>query len=113
MIRINTFTKLAIGLGIASIIFSTSVLPGMCFGSLAIIFAYLSKGTDLKLNSITKVAVHLGLIGVIASIGIGANIVYRYKTDSNYRAELNKEFEKVYGKDINTYFDEYIDSFGL
>lgn len=107
----NTFSKFSIVLGVCSLILASSVMFGVVTGGMAIIFAVLSKGKELKMEKTSKIGMYVGLVGMLASIAVAANTVYMYKTDARYRKEINDEFEKAYGKTINEYIDDLYNSY--
>lgn len=85
-----------------SILSCAFVYTGLIFGSLAIIFALLSKGGLTKLNSRAKAAIFIGTIGIMISIGIASYSVYHVLTQyGSFEAYFQYYFESR-GIDINT-----------
>lgn len=52
-------------MGILGLVMSCCVYPAIIFGSLAIIFALLSRGGEMHTNSYAKAGLVLGIIGII------------------------------------------------
>ena len=55
-------------MGIFGLIMSCCIYPAMIFGSLAIIFALLSRGGEMHTNSYAKAGLILGIIAIICGI---------------------------------------------
>lgn len=55
-------------MGIFGLIMSCCIYPSMIFGSLAIIFALLSRGGEMHTNSYAKAGLILGIIAIICGI---------------------------------------------
>lgn len=55
-------------MGILGLIMSCCIYPAMIFGSLAIIFALLSRGGEMHTNSYAKAGLILGIIAIICGI---------------------------------------------
>lgn len=82
--------------------FQTVIFPYF-FGSLAIIFAILSKGSSFKMTSLAKTAVTLSVSGIILITAFVGFKIYKFYTDEEYFAESNAAFEKVYGMTFEEY----------
>ncbi len=101
IIRLNGFSVAAIILaGVSILTFMTIIIP-IFTGSLAVLFAILSKGKDLKMNRIAKRAAIFGAAaacGAVLSFGVN---YYKIMTDPDlreqYQTELNSTFERMYG----------------
>ena len=65
---INIYEKVSFGLGIASILTCSIIYLSFITGSLAILFAILSKGGNMKFGSKAKVGFILAIIGFILTI---------------------------------------------
>ncbi len=55
-------------LGIAGLVLSCCIYPAIIFGSLAIIFALLSRGGEMTTNGFGKAGLILGVIAIICGI---------------------------------------------
>ncbi|MFG6383706.1 MAG: DUF4190 domain-containing protein [Lachnospiraceae bacterium] len=55
-------------LGILGLIMSCCIYPAIIFGSLAIIFALLSRGGEMNTNGYAKAGLILGIIGIVFGI---------------------------------------------
>lgn len=101
--RNNTFAILSLIFGILTFFTLLTVVFPFVFGSLAIIFAILSKGSSLKMDSMAKTAVTVALSGIILITAMTGATAYRLVTDEEYRAEVNSEFERIYGFTLEEY----------
>ena len=55
-------------MGILGLVMSCCIYPPIIFGSLAIIFALLSRGGEMHMNSYAKAGLILGIIAIICGI---------------------------------------------
>ncbi|TGY96669.1 DUF4190 domain-containing protein [Petralouisia muris] len=55
-------------MGILGLVMSCCVYPAIVFGSLAIIFALLSRGGEMHTNGYAKAGLILGIIGIVCGI---------------------------------------------
>lgn len=55
-------------MGIIGLVMSCCVYPAIIFGSLAIIFALLSRGGEMTTNGYAKAGLILGIIGIVCGI---------------------------------------------
>ena len=63
-------------MGILGLAMGCCVYPPVIFGSLAILFALLSKGGELHMNSYGKAGLALGILGIICGILIFTDYVF-------------------------------------
>lgn len=103
--RNNTFTILSLIFGILTFFSLLTVILPFIFGSLAIIFAILSKGSSLKMEPLAKTAVTLSVSGIILITALAGGTTYRLITDEEYRANVSAEFEKINGFTLEEYTD--------
>ncbi len=103
--RNNTFTLLALIFGSLTFLSFVTVIFPFFFGSLAVIFAILSKGGSFKMNSLAKIAVTLSLSGMVLVTAFAGSTAYMLITDEDYRAEVNAEFERINGITMEEYAD--------
>lgn len=55
-------------MGILGLVMSCCIYPAIIFGSLAIIFALLSRGGEMTMNGYAKAGMILGIIGIVFGI---------------------------------------------
>lgn len=103
--RSNTFSTLALIFGGLTFFFFGTVIFPFFFGSLAIIFAILSKGSSFKMNPPAKIAVALSLSGMLLVTAYTGSTAYRLITDEEYRNEISAEFERINGITLEEYVD--------
>ncbi len=103
--RNNTFTIFSMIFGILTVFSFQTVIFPYFFGSLAIIFAILSKGSSFKMTSLAKTAVTLSVSGIIMITAFEGFKIYKFYTDEEYFAESNAAFEKVYGITLEEYIN--------
>lgn len=101
--RNNTFAILSVVFGILTFFTIPTVVFPFILGSLAIIFAILSKGSSLRMDSITKTATAVALSGIVLTTALTGAKAYRLVTDEEYRAEVSSEFERINGFTLEEY----------
>lgn len=105
----NPFATAALVLGILSLLsISTIIVPVFC-GSLAILFAILSKGKNRTMESIAGYGVFSGLGALLLTLFISATSVWMYFYNEDYRNELNSTFEEIYGITFEQYTEEMLE----
>lgn len=101
----KTFEIAAFVFGGIAILSVTTMFISIFAGSLAVIFAILSKGSNTKMPAKGKVGFLIGIFSIIASFVLIAGTIYLVFFNQEYRNVINKEYEAVYG----ITFDEYLD----
>lgn len=104
VLKLNIYSILAFGCGILAALSISTIFISISLGSLAVIFAVLSKGYDKKMNRVSLNGFWLGLAAIIFSIVIIFSNIYLYIYDDAYRGKFNDLYEELYG----TSFDEYL-----
>ena len=103
VIRLNMFSVMAVIFAMLAVL---TVLIGflpLFFGSMAIIFAVLSKGGDLRMNSLAKSSVIGSILAMIAGAAILVSAYNSLKNDPMVREAADKMMMDSYG----VTFDEY------
>ncbi len=101
----NSMTVLAL---IFAVIAALTILTGLFpvfFGSLAILFAILSKGSNLKMDSSGKISITIATLSMILGIVLTGVTMYKVTYDPEMKNMVNDAFEQVYGVS----FDEYME----
>lgn len=101
----NTFATVAIALGIISILSLTSIIFPLILGSLAIIFAILSKGSNLKMSKNGFIGFTTGITSIVGSIIFTAVTIYMILFNQDYRDYMNEQYKSR----IGVTFDEYVE----
>lgn len=87
---------------------SECFLPlSMVFASLAILFAVLSKGKQLKMHSFAKMSVGIAVFSLIFGTSILAFSIWMVFTIPAERERFNQTYEQMYG----ITFDEALEEF--
>lgn len=101
----NSMTILALIFAIiAALTILTGIIP-IFFGSLAILFAVLSKGSNLKMDSSGKISTAIATVSMILGITITGVTMYEMTYDPEMKSMMNDTFEQMYGVS----FDEYME----
>lgn len=79
----------------------------MVFASLAILFAVLSKGKQLKMHSFAKTSVGIAIFSMVFSVSILAYSIWIVFTVPSERERFNQTYEQMYG----ITFDEALEEF--
>ena len=91
---------------ILAIVAALSILTGIFpifFGSLAILFAILGKGNNIRMDKGGRITTAIATVSVIAGLIVTGSTIYEIKYDPEARKALNTTFEQMYG----VTFDEY------
>ncbi|HAL03313.1 MAG TPA: hypothetical protein DCP07_08135 [Lachnospiraceae bacterium] len=107
----NSFINPAIAFGALALLFSTSILGGLVFGSLAVIFAALSKDGTAKTDSKAKIAISLGLFAIVLAVVSLISNINAYINDPVYRKNVDDIFMQTYGMTASDLFKELKKSF--
>ena len=90
------------GLAVISVL---TCLGPVFFGSLAILFAILSKGGERKLKGSMIGSILVSFLSMVAGIAILAVTIHALKTDPKVKAQADQSFELMYGVDYDTFMD--------
>ena len=88
-----------------ALISTLTCLGPIFFGSLAILFAILSKGGDKKLNGTVVGSIVVSFLSMVAGIAILIATMHAIKTDPIVRAQVDQSFEMMYGVDYDTFMN--------
>lgn len=103
--RTNLFETLSMVLGIAALVSCTCFYGSYILGALAILFALLSRGGQMKMSSKAKLGLIVGIAAIILSTVMTISAVYiaieEYGSIENYLREycdmLGLDFEQEFG----------------
>ncbi|MBQ8663862.1 MAG: hypothetical protein IJ471_08385 [Eubacterium sp.] len=109
------FAIAALICGIFGCIFMCSVIAGVFFGSLGIIFALLARGDSQKLNPPYRAGFILCIIAIVASVLIGLasihNMITTYGSIGNaidaFMQTLNETSRQMYGITLDEMMEMY------
>lgn len=79
----------------------------MVFASLAILFAVLSKGKQLKMHSFAKMSVGLAIFSMVFSASILAFSIWTVFTVPSERERFNQTYKQMYGTTFDEAFEEF------
>ena len=99
-------------LAIASSVLMTVIFPYI-FGSMAIFFAYLSKGKTGTKSVYANIAIISSIIIMVANTLLMGISVYTVFTDEKLREEFNETYEKMYGQSFDEVLKEYETMYNL
>ena len=101
----NSMTVLALILAIiAALTILTGIFP-IFFGSLAILFAILAKGSNLKMDNSGKISTAIATLSIVLGLVITGVTMYEITYDPEMKNVFNATFEQMYGVS----FDEYME----
>lgn len=99
----NPFFAASICCGVFAILTISALVPSIFFGSFAIIFAILSKGKEPHFTKGNGMSLILGIASVTISLVCIFIPVYKYNTDSEYHATVNKEYQDIMGISLDDF----------
>ena len=101
----NSMAVLALILAIiAALTILTGIFP-IFFGSLAILFAILAKGNNLKMDTSGKISTAIATLSIVLGLVITGVTMYEITYDPEMKNVFNATFEQMYGVS----FDEYME----
>lgn len=83
----------------------------MVFASLAILFAVLSKGKQLKMHSYAKMSVGIAIFSMVFGVSILAFSIWTVFTVPDERERFNQTYEQMYGITFDEALQEFQQSF--
>lgn len=109
----NAMSTAAAVMGIITIIstFMFTVYVPFITGSLAILFAVLSRGKKKKLDSSATAGVAAGIVGMVLNIALIGTVWYLYTNVPEIHDEANQLFEQRYGFTIDEMIQDIIDEY--
>lgn len=93
----NSFLMASLICAILSLMSSCFILGSMFFGALAILFAVLSKGKEMKINMIGKSCIFVAVCSLAFSMLLTAVSVYSVMSDPKARQEFYDQYEQMTG----------------
>lgn len=101
----NTFSTLALILGILGLVTMCCLYTGLIFGGLAIIFGLLSRGNARKCCGQAQAGVILGTIAIIATVALFAGIfvttMHQYGGIDNFMKDVMDQSEQLMDQYLN------------
>lgn len=109
--NMNSFAKASLLLAFVSIMLANTIVFPVMFGSLSIIFAVLSKESEKQMSKPMVATVALSSISMVIAVAYLGYGVYMYKNDPEFRANINQQYQDIYGVSLDEYLsDIYSDS---
>ncbi len=97
----NGMTGAAVLMAVLAVFSFVTVVGPMFFGSLAVIFAILSKGGKPRMQGSALGSSIVGGGGALLSLVLTVMLVWRFTTDPNMKKELDNAFQMMYGVDYD------------
>lgn len=95
-------------MGILAILLFSTILFAIIFGSLAVIFAILSKGAVRKFSPFARTGFVTGGLSIVIAFAIIIGFYVNVANNAEFRQTFNESYERQYG----ITFDEYIELVG-
>lgn len=113
--RPNMFAIFAKSLGIFAVFcafFSVFYGTFIC-GGLAIVLAWLSKGSDMKMAKNARTGLIAGSIAVVIQIAVFAVSIYNILYVPEFRQQFNSLYEQMYGEPLDETLNELLEDSGF
>lgn len=106
--EINGMAKASQTCGILSIvsIFTMMIYPAIILGSVAIILALLSRGSESRLADKAKTGLTTGIIALIVDICIAGIAVFILFSDGAYKSQINDACKQMYGQTFDDMMED-------
>lgn len=101
----NKFALAALMMGVCSLFTISSVVIPFVLGSLAIIFAILSKGPQEKMSSQAKYGFALSLGSILLAFTLTVTSVSLYLFNDTWRQTVNDTYEEIYVFTLEEYME--------
>ena len=108
VIKLNIFSVLSFVFGIIAVFSISTLIFSIGLGSLAVIFAVISKGYEKRLNPVSRNGFILGLSSLLVSLLICISSVYLYTCNQEYHDRFNQLYEQLYGMSLEEYTQELL-----
>lgn len=112
--KANGFAVASLVMGILAMITLCTIYLPIVLGSLSIIFAILSKGSQKKMPGMSQAGIIVSASGIVLSIVTIAATVFILLTNPDiyreYKNELNRMFSQQYGITYDELMEEYQNS---
>lgn len=102
-IQINGFGMASILLSTIALFSVTTIVIPLVAGSLAIIFAILSKGRELQMTRPIQRSFVISIVSIVCAVAIIIGITYMFFYNPEYHDYLNQSFMEIYGMSIEEY----------
>lgn len=100
VIKLNVFEAASLALAVGAILSSTFFYVAYILGALAILFALLSRGGQMKLSSKAKAGLILGIIAILLSTILTVGAVYIAIEEFGSIENALREYSQMYGLDF-------------
>ena len=107
IIRLNLFEAGSLVCGVISLITCTCFYGSYILGALAILFALLSRGGQMKMSSKAKLGLILGIIGIVFTTIVTIAAFVWALNEYGSMEGIIQEFCNMYGYD----YEEFMNSF--
>ncbi len=104
--KTNLFTVVSMCLGVLSIMTCPFFFLSFPAAGLSIIFAVLSKGSELKMEIMPKAGVITSALGMVCSFFLTVLMVLLILTSPSYRQKLNDTSVAMYGITMDEVFEQ-------
>ena len=102
--RTNSMAVLSLIMGIFAILLFCTGFGPVIPGSLSILFAILSRGSEKHMDGSAKVGIAASVLGILIGIGLMVFVISEINSDGEFKQELDNAFIQVYGVD----YDEFV-----
>lgn len=104
----NSMATAASILGLATIVTTVlcTVYIPFITGSLAVLFALLSKGSSSRMNPTATTGVTTAVVGLVMNVALIVSVVVLYLTNPMIHEQANKLFEQRYGMTIDEMWED-------
>ena len=104
VIRLNMFEAASMVLAIGALVSCTCFYGAYIMGALAILFALLSRGGQMKLSSKAKFGLILGIVAIVLTTIITTVSVYIVIEEFGSIENVLREYSEMYGIDFEQEF---------
>ena len=107
--RTMAVAALVCGIIAMAAFFTFTVFPAAIFGTLAVLFALLSRGSKNRPERNAGIGMTLGIIALCLNLVTTGYAMYRFFTDPVFYAQVNDSFRSLYGENIEEFIQDMQD----
>lgn len=109
--RGNSFATASLIMGILAVLTLCTIYLPIVFGSLSIIFAVLSKGSQQRMAGASHAGIMLSLMGITLSVVTIVTTVFLLLTNPNIYQEYKKELNTIFSQQYGITYDEFMEQY--
>ncbi len=109
MPQLNAFAVVSALFGVLAFFTLITIYLPSFFGSLAILFAILSKGNKARMHAAARSGIAASVAALIIAAALAAFALSTFLYDAQFRQEFNAIYENIYGESFDEQWNDILD----